>query len=180
MPNREFQNATYLDQGFAENRPPDSYSTGQLGSVVTIKDTDGVAKRGQIVQMDSIATVSPADGTLAYWVDRSQYLVSADLTASGRGNRAGVFRAAVTITAAVGNICVVQQGGKCSTLFVDAPTAAPTTAGLICIPSATAGKADCLAAGSAASYPAIGTSAGTQDGTSKKADVILDIEPNVP
>ena len=176
MPNREFQNALYLPDGFATHQDFDSYSPGQVGSVFTIKDTDGLAKRGQVVKMDSIATVAPADGTLAYWVNRTSYLVSADLTASGRGNRAGVFRAA----ALVNELCVVQQGGKCSVWGIDSPTAAFSAAGLIVVPSATAGRADCLAAGTAATYPAIGTSAGTQDATTKKADVSLDIEPNVP
>jgi hypothetical protein len=72
----------------------------------------------------------------------------------------------------------VQQGGKCSVQFIDSPTAAPTTAGLIVIPSDTSAKADCLAAGSSATYPALGTSAGTA--TAHYADVVLDIEPNVP
>lgn len=177
MPNREFQNALFLDGGFGMTMDPtSSYLRGMLGSVVTIKDTDGVAKRGQVVQYDSVATVAAADGSVAWWVDRSKYLVSVDIGASARGNRAGVIRSAATVNQG----CVVQQGGKCATLFLDSPTAAPTTAGLIVIPSASSAKADCLAAGSAATYPALGVSAGTQDSTTKKADVILDIEPNVP
>src|SRR4051812_10820957 len=117
MPNREFQNALYLPDGFAMHRAADSYSAGQLGSVVQIKDTDGVAKAGQVVQYDSVATVAAADGSVAWWVDRSKYLVSVDIGASARGNRAGIMRAA----AAVNEICVVQQRGKCSVLFLDSP-----------------------------------------------------------
>jgi hypothetical protein len=173
MPNREYQNAVHID-GLTDHHPVDSYTAGQLGSVLTIKDTDGVAKRGQVVQYDSIATVAAADGSVAWWVNRAKYLVSVDIGASARGNRAGIIRSA----ALVNEVCVVQQGGKCSVQFIDSPTAAPTTAGLIVIPSDTSAKADCLAAGSSATYPALGTSAGTA--TAHYADVVLDIEPNVP
>ena len=59
--------------------------------------------------------------------------------------------------------------------FVDAPTATPDATGLIVVPSATAGKADCLAAGSAATYPRIGRSAGTYNAPNATCIVDLDI-----
>jgi len=180
MPNREYQNATFLPDGLEMHRPVDSYAAGQLGSVVTIKDTDGVAKRAQIVQLDSTlsldSTVNPVayDGCLAYWLDRTKYLVTTNLTLAGRGNIAGILRAPVGVS----EICCIQQGGRCSVNFVSAPTAPPDATGLIVIPSATAGQADCLAAGSAATYPPLGVSMGTA--TANFADVDLDLGPAVP
>lgn len=178
MPNREFQNALFLDGGFGMTLDPtSSYLKGMLGAVVTIKDTDGVAKRGQVVQYHSAQTVAPADGSVCWWVDPAAYTVTVDIgTGLGRGRVAGVIRSAP----AVSQGCVVQQGGLCAVLFLDSPTAAPTAAGLIVTPSASSAKADCLAAGSAATYPPLGVSVGTQDGTTKKANVDLQIGPNVP
>jgi hypothetical protein len=74
-----------------------------------------------------------------------------------------VFRNAVT----PGNIGFIQTQGPSTVKIIDAPTAAPTIAGLIVIPSATAGKADVLAAASSATYPPLGvTTSALQGGTS--------------
>jgi hypothetical protein len=70
----------------------------------------------------------------------------------------------------------VQFGGPANVKFVDAPTASPTVAGLIVIPSSTAGKADCLAAGTAATYPKLGVSAGALN----LGDQTALVELNVP
>ena len=146
---------------------------GMLGTKATDVDkTDGFTKTHMLVQSDSTMTVAPFDGATAWWSNRSSYLVTTSPTALGRGRVAGIFRMAV----ALGNFCAVQTQGRHATVkFVDAPTANPTAAGLIVIPSATAGKADCLTAASAATYPALGVSAGVYNAANATAAVDLDV-----
>jgi hypothetical protein len=84
-----------------------------------------------------------------------------------------------SIPIAPGQFCCVQTHGPASVKFVDAPTAAPSVAGGFVIPSATAGKADCLAAGSAATYPPLGVAAGALQGGTALAVVDLDVPETV-
>jgi hypothetical protein len=133
-------------------------------------------KTYQLVQTDSTMTVAPFSGAVAWWSDKTKYLVTTSPTALGRGRVAGVFRNAIT----AGNYGCIQTQGPCPNVkFVDAPTATPTAAGLIVIPSATAGKADCLAAASAATYPPLGVSAGAMNLGDNTASVDLDV-PETP
>lgn len=169
----------------SENEPTLLYA-GMLGSRVTIKQpgppgsptTAGQyrSKSYQLVQTDSSMAVSPFRGAIAWWSDKTRYLVTTDLTVLGRARIAGVFRNAIT----PGNFgCIQVQGPSPSVKFVDAPVAAPTAAGLLVIPSATAGKADCLAAGTAATYPALGVSASALNLGDNTATVDLDV-PETP
>ncbi len=150
---------------------------GMLGSRETAVDrTDGYSKTHQLVGTDSTMSVNPFPGAVAWWADKSKYQVTTSPTKLGRGRIAGAFRAAVT----PGNFCGIQTQGRIANLkFIDAVTAAPTVAGLIVIPSATAGKADCLAANTAALYPALGVSSGVYDATNATAAVDLDV-PETP
>jgi hypothetical protein len=97
-------------------------------------------------------TVTPFKGAVAWWSDSANYLVTT--SSSNRGRVAGVFQGAITL----GNYGFIQTKGPATVKFIDGVTAAPTAAGLIVVPSATDGKADCLAAGTAATYPSMGVS----------------------
>ena len=129
------------------------------------------SKTIQLVRTDSSMSTAPYNGATAWWKNKDTYQVTTDPTGR-RGQVAGVFLGPVT----PGRLGLVQYAGRHGQVkFVDAPTATPTTAGLIVIPSATAAKADCLAAGTAATYPQLGLSAGTYDGASATCAVDLDI-----
>lgn len=189
MPNRESLPPVYLQSGDPEREAVTTlHAPGTLGSRFTVIQPsrtppgaeDGRAKTYQLVQTDSSMSVSPFKGAVAWWSDKTKYLVTTTVTALGRGRVAGVFQndeAAYPITP--GQYCCIQTKGPGVVKFVDAPTAAPSAAGLFVIPSATAGKADCLGAGSAATYPALGVSAGALQGGTALAIVDLDVPETV-
>jgi hypothetical protein len=162
MPNNYPQPTVYLASGSPEdeNRLPDGYSGGQLGSRFTVIDKadSNKAKGYQLVKADSVMDVEPSEGAVAYWLEASGYLVTTDVSAAGRGNVAGVFRNAVTL----GNICCIQQQGSST---VQVQTGTPSAAGLEVIPSATDAKADVMTAGTAATYPIMGLSRSTASGS---------------
>ncbi len=185
MPNNIRLQPMYLQSGDPEleNSPSLPYP-GMLGGRLTIKQPGPPGSPGaedyrfktyQLVQTDSTMTVAPFKGAVAWWSDKTKFLVTTSPTALGRGRIAGIFQNAI----AVGNYGCVQTQGPAIVKFIDTVTAAPTAAGLIVIPSATAGKADCLAAGSAATYPPLGVSAGAYDATNAQAVVDLDV-PETP
>ena len=175
----------YLRSGDPEQEnEPTLYYPGMLGSRFTVRQTGPGGPPGstdaspsqryktyQYIQTDSTMTLAPYDGAVAWWANRARYLVTTDPTALGRGQVAGRFCNAITR----GNYGCIQTKGPGKVQFVDAPTAAPTAAGLIVIPSATAGKADCLAAGTAATYPPLGRSLSTQNPATAMAYVDLDV-----
>ena len=160
----------------AENQPfaSDPYP-GMLGSRVSVNSATGqtgsgaVGKTYQRVQVDSTVTVAPFPGAVAWWSDKTRSLVTT--AATNRGRVAGVFRNAIT----PGYIGFIQTQGPSTVKIIDAPTAAPTAAGLIVIPSATAGKADVVAAGTAAIYPFMGVTTGPLAGGTGIAPVDLDV-----
>lgn len=158
MPNNIIQQTPYLQSGLPqnENRLPDGYSGGQLGSRFTFKDPEdsNIAKKYQLVQADSVMDVVPADNLVAYWLEASGYRVTTDVSVAGRGKPAGIFRTAVTL----GNICCIQIGGPGDVLF---SAGTPDATGLIAIPTATDGQAQALAAGTAATYPPLGVTLST-------------------
>ncbi len=182
-PNSWFSQPTYLPGGSPETVNVSSLAyPGQLGSrfnytipARTIPGSDatedGRAKAYQLVATDSSMSVAPYDGAVAWWSRQDLYRVTTSPTALGRGRVAGVFKNAVT----PGNYTCIQIKGMSMVKFVDAPTAQPTAAGLLVIPSATAGKADCLAAGSAPTYPILGRSASAYNATDATALVDLDV-----
>ena len=150
---------------------------GMIGGMTTIVFGAGTAadprgsKNIQLVRTDSTMTVAPFNGATAWWKNKLTYQTTTDPT-TRRGQVAGVYLGPVT----PGRLAIIQTGGRHGAVkFIDAPTAAPTAAGLIVIPSATAGKADALAAGSAATYPAMGTTAGALSGADSTAAVDLNI-----
>lgn len=184
MPNNNPMGPVYLQSGDPENENNATLAyPGQLGMRFTVKQPtrsapgaeDGRDKSYQIIRTDSTMTVSPFRGAVAWWSDKTQYMVTTTVTTLGRGRIAGVFQNAIT----PGNYGCVQIKGPATVKFVDAVTAAPTVAGLFVIPSATNGKADCLAAGSSPTYPVLGYSAGVYNAMNAEAVVDLDVPETV-
>lgn len=181
MPNRFEMPPVYLRSGDPEqeNEPRLLYP-GQLGMRFTVIQPTrspagaeaGRSKRYQIIQTDSTMTVAPFLGAVAWWSDKTRYLVTTSPTALGRGRIAGVFQNAIT----PGNYGCVQIEGPATVKFIDAVAAAPTVAGLWVIPSATAAKADTIAAGGALTYPLLGLTSGVYDA----AQTIAVVDLNVP
>lgn len=179
-PNRWEMPPVFLRSGDPEqeNEPTLQYK-GQLGMRFTVIQPTrspagaeaGRSKTYQLIRTDSTMSVAPFLGAVAFWSDKTQYMVTTTVTTLGRGRVAGVFQNAIS----PGNYGCIQTGGPATVKFVDAPTANPTVAGLFVIPSATNGKADCLAAASAPTYPALGVSAGVYDAANALAVVDLDV-----
>ena len=174
------EQAVFLQSGDPENENVATLSyPGQLGMRFTVVQPsrsapgaeDGRSKTYQLIQTDSTMTVAPFRGAVAWWSDKTKYLVTTTVTTLGRGRIAGVFQNAITL----GNYGCVQRGGPATVKFIDGVTSAPTAAGLFVIPSATNAKADCLAAGSAATYPVLGLSAGVYNAAAAEAVVDLDV-----
>jgi hypothetical protein len=185
MPNNIRNQPLYLQSGDPEEENVQTLLyPGMLGGRVTIKQPGPPGSPGaeayryktyQLIHVDSTVSVNPFRGAVAWWSDQTQYLVTTNPSTPGRGRIAGVFQNAIT----PGYYGCIQTQGPATVKFVDAPTAQPTVAGLFVIASATAGKADCLAAGTAALYPALGVSAGTYDAAAAEAVVDLDV-PETP
>ncbi len=184
MPNNTRQQGVWIQTGNPETVDEVSpYAPGQLGSRVTVVQpgprggTPGAEenrpKTYQYIRTDSSMTVAPFKGAVAWWSDSANYLVTTSST--NRGRPAGVFANAITL----GNYGFIQTKGPGTVKFIDAATAVPTAAGLIVIPSGTDGKADCLAAGTAATYPALGISVSAMDGGLSEAVVELDVPETV-
>ena len=150
------------------------FHPGMLGGRFISPNPSAGNKEFQLVRVDSTAAVSPYNGATAWWANKALYLVTT--AATNRGQVAGVF----TFAAALGNYtCIQLEGRHNSVKIVDAPTSAPDATGKFVIPSATAGKADVLAAGSAATYPVMGRTAGTLNAGDNTCAVDLHV-PEIP
>ncbi len=154
MPNNNFQQTPWLQSGLpqSENRPSGTQNMdGQLGIRFTFNDPAdaNIAKRYQLVQADSVMDVVPYSGAVAYWLANTGYRVTTDVSVAGRGNRAGVFLGALTVN----QIGCIQIAGKGP---CDVDTGTPLATGLFVVPSAADAKATVIAAGSPATYPALG------------------------
>lgn len=129
------------------------------------------SKNVQLVRTDSTMTTAPFDGATAWWKNKLTYQTTTDPT-SRRGAVAGVYLGNIT----PGRLAIIQTGGRHGQVkFIDAVTSAPDASGKIVIPSSTAGKADCLGAGTAATYPPMGTTAGTYNAAAATCAVDLNI-----
>jgi hypothetical protein len=150
---------------------------GMIGGTATfVFGTEGSStnprgsKNVQLVRTDSTMTVAPFDGATAWWKNKLTYQVTTATT--NRGAVAGVFLGPVT----PGNLAIIQTGGRHGQVkFIDAVTSTPDATGKIVIPSATAAKADCLAPGTAATYPAMGVTAGAYNAAAATGPVDLNI-----
>jgi len=190
MPNRWEMPPVYLQSGDPEKEAVTTlHAPGTLGSRFTVKQPtstppgpeDGRFKTYQLVQTDSSMTVTPFKGAVAWWSDKTRYLVTTSPTALGRGRIAGVFQNDEAVAPiAPGQYTCIQQRGPGSVKFIDAVViGSVNTAGNFVIPSATAGKADVIAAGSPATYPVLGYTAGALQGGTALAVVDLDVPDTV-
>lgn len=158
--------ALYVQSGDPEtvsDSPGKVFAVGQLGKYITIK-RPGVAGTAagspedyrdhtyRYVLTDSTMTTTPFLGAVAWWSDKSRFKVTTSPTASARNQVAGIFKGAQAV---LGNYCYIQTAGPSTVKFVDAPTAA-IAVGVSVIPSATAGKADTTASGTAVPQTLIG------------------------
>lgn len=184
MPNNFVQQGVYLTPGDPNSMDDTKlYAPGTLGARFIVKQpTSGapgaVASRFkgyQIVQTDSTMGTGPFPGAVAWWSDKTKYLVTTDLTKLGRGRVAGIFNNSPV----KGNFTCIQWLGPATVKFIDAPTSAPDASGKIVIPSSTTAKADCLAAGSSATFPQLGYSAGAINAGDQTGPVDLDV-PETP
>lgn len=166
MPNRWEQPAVYLQSGDPESENVASLLyPGQLGIRFTViqpsrvppssTTVGGRAKRYQLVQTDSSATVAPYPGAVAWWSDHSKYLVTttSPTVAQGRNRIAGRFCNAITL----GNYGCVQIQGTGLVKLIDTVTQANVVAGAYVIPSSTNAKADVVASATAPTQQPLGT-----------------------
>lgn len=195
MPNRWDQSAVYLQSGDPEKENVVTLAyPGQLGTRFTILESGPAAtiygtgvptppKRArtyQLVQTDSTAATAPFPNAVAFWSDKTKFLVTTSASKLGRGRIAGRFPDNGTGgSIAPGNYGCVQQYGPGVVKFIAGPTSTPDATGKFVIPSATDGLADCVAAGSASTYPQLGYSASAFDAVNLQAIVDLDV-PNTP
>ena len=144
------------------NGQEDSYWGGQKGQYFNVPDsTTGRPAGWQLVLTDSVLDVAPYDGAVAYWKDKSKFLVTTAVTNRGQG--AGIFRDSdapqqpTTHNIAVDTIVCIQKKGRVALKY---ESGTPDATGLFVIPGASAGTVIALGAGAAATYPSIGVSAG--------------------
>jgi hypothetical protein len=184
VPNEYDLSPVYLQSGDPENEnTPTLYAVGTLGARFTVRRptrgatgaVSGRFKTYQLVKTDSTMTTAPFPGAVAWWSDKTQYLVTTKVTTLGRGRIAGIFNNFVTL----GNFCCIQKTGPANVKLIDAVTASPSTAGLFVIPSATDGKADTIAAGGNLIYPSLGVTAGTLNLSDNTCVVDLDVPETV-
>jgi hypothetical protein len=142
------------------------YAQGEIGT-----DYSWQNKRYQIVQLDSASTAPTTPGSLAFWQNRDQYIVTGTVAnaiggAAGAQNQiAGRFGSAIT----PGYRCHIQQRGPAAF-----PTAAVFAAGMNVVSSA-AGALTPVAVGTAASTQSIGLAQGPASGGN--VTVYMDIQP---
>lgn len=157
---------------------------GQIGARVTIAQPypnpsgagaeEGRSKTYQLVKGDSSMTTAPFPGAVMWWKDKAQYQVSTSPTATARGNVAGICQG----SPGAGQAFFVQTQGPATVKHVDAPGGGAFAVGDTAIPSATAGKADRVAAGTAPTYPALGLVSRITNGN---AEIIVDLDvPETP
>ena len=158
--------AQYVSTGDPEtvsDSPTKVFAVGQAGKFLTIKRPGPAGSAAgqaedyrdhtyRYVLTDSTMSVSPYLGAVAWWADKSRYKTTTSPTASARGQIAGIFKSAVV----KGDWCFIQTAGPSTVKLVDAPTAGAVAVGQSVIPSATAGKADTIAVGTAPTYPTLG------------------------
>jgi hypothetical protein len=196
MPNRWDQSAVFLQSGDPEKENVASLSyPGQLGTRFTViakgpaasvysagmpTPAAGRAKTYQLVQTDSSAATAPFPNAVAWWSDKTKYLVTTSASKTGRGRVAGRFPDnGAGGSMGPGNYGCIQTYGTGFVRLINGPTATPDATGKFIVPSATDGLADCIAAGTASTYPVMGYSSGVFDAANVQVLVDLDV-PNTP
>lgn len=175
-PDTDYQTATYNPTTPGTNIP---YAGGEIGNAYDWND-----KAYQRVYLDSGATSATPSGIvaatqLAYWKDRTNYIVTndsrfalfANTALSFRNNVAGVFRAAVP----AGSFCWVLQRGR----NVSVKEVGSATPGMQLVASTSTTAADSLgvAINTAAPCTPLGVVITATSGTTCVADFDM---PNIP
>jgi hypothetical protein len=179
MPNRFENPAVYLQSGNPEGEDtPTLHAPGLLGSRFTViqptgrgaPPKTGSSKRYQLVKTDSTMTVGPFPGAVAYWVDKSQYLVT---TVNTNLNAvAGIFNNLVT----KGNYTCVQFAGPGYPKLVDADSTAAAVGDTVIGSAATAGKGARIAAGTAPTNVPLGRVSTPLTRLASEARVLVDLD----
>lgn len=182
MPNRWEMPAVFLRSGDPESENEASLQyKGQLGMRFTVIQPSrsavgaeaGRAKTYQLIQTDSTMSVAPFIGAVAWWSDKTRYMVTTTVTTLGRSRIAGVFQNSIT----PGYYGCIQTHGPATVKFIDSPTSAPDATGKFVIPSSVNGKADCITTGP--TFAILGYSAGAIIGGDSTAVVDLDCPETV-
>src|SRR5665213_2682779 len=97
---------------------------GMIGGRATVNVKGVGGKTYQRVLTDSSMAVAPFQGAVAFWSDKTRYMVTTTVGTLGRGRPAGIFQNAIV----PGNIGYIQVEGRGNVFFIDTPTAAPTAA----------------------------------------------------
>jgi len=151
MPNAKIQ-TVYISTGDPDTmNSSELYKPGEFGAIF---DYAG-SRRYQLVQLDSGATAAPTVGVVAatqvaFWKDKSKYLVTNDLRFSQRNLPAGIFRVALT----AGYYGCVLKKGRGINVKVDSATYADGD--VLVANSGTNAAAINIAAGTAPTYIPIG------------------------
>ncbi len=184
MPSRWEMPPVYLQSGDPETESVASlHAPGTLGARFTILNPQrsapgietasaGRSKRYQLVKTDSSMATAPYNGATAYWADRAGYVVSTAATASSRNDIAGIFCRAWN---APGDYMCVQITGPKVVKLLDATTGA-VAAGATVISSATAGKADVIAIGTAPTHVPYGRIAAPLTFDAAAREVLVDLD----
>ncbi len=166
MANRQHDQIQWIPTGDpATVDMKDNPYKGALGGIYeSDKESGREPGKFQLVQGDSSMSVAPFPGAVMWWADKANFIVTT--AATKRAMIAGVVPrlkrdgTEVATGPAAGHYFFIQKGGKGVAKVQAGPTAAPTNVGQAVIPSATAGKADILAVGSAPTYPSLGREMG--------------------
>ena len=184
-PSKWEQPTVYLQTGDpeAENNPTLAYP-GQLGIRFTMVSPQrspplasaGRSKRYQVVKTDSTMTVSPFPGAVAYWGDKTQYIVTTNSpsVAAERNRVAGKFSNLVTS----GNFTCVQVEGPGIVKLIDAAVQGDVVVGAFVVPSSTNAKATVMAANTAPTNTPLGLVASPLSYNAASQEVMVDL--NVP
>ena len=171
--NMKAQQSPYFATGDPETEEMTTlYAPGMLGCVSQF-DRGGISGPQNVCtyQLVLMAAFVTLVGQVMTWSDKGNWTVTNQVPTNG--NVAGICE---KVIAASSYFWVVKKGDR-PILYVDAPTVAPSLLGLPVVQSnATAGKANCLAKSETqAAFPLLGTSFGTQDGTTKRGTVRLNL-----
>jgi hypothetical protein len=143
------------------------YAPGDLGKRTQFNFGTAAAPIWVTMQLVKYKTgITFAVGEVLWWDDIDDKIVT---NVSNGGVVAGV--APYIAVAASYGWC--YKAGNVAVKYVDAPTVAPSTAGLLAVASATNGRADCITTITA--LVPIGRTLGAQDATSKLASTMLNI-----
>jgi hypothetical protein len=169
MPNQKIQ-TVYISTGDPDTmNASEIYKPGELGAVFDFAGS----RRYQLVQLDSGAVAANTVGVvaatqLAFWKDRSKYLVTNDLRFSNRNEVAGIFRVALT----AGYYGCILKKGNAINVLADSATYADGDV-MIANSGTTAGCIN-IAAGTAPTYIPVGIARGA------RANGVVSTDVNIP